>query len=218
MENAVTGVEPISILNALYWRYATKVFDPNKKIPGDQFELLLECLRLSPSSIDIQPWKFIVVNDINTRRELVKLSMLQTQLSEASHLVILCSLTDMDSRYIDKLITLEKKESGGYSTFEQFRSQAISYIGSKSKGKLKEWMAEQVYIALGFLLSACAMLKIDACPIEAFDHDKVNALLGLKKYGVESRVAVALGYRSEKDTHSRDKKLRWPKEEVIVSI
>lgn len=95
---------------------------------------------------------------------------------------------------------------------------ALNYINSKSKEELKEWLGQQVYIALGFLLATCAMLHIDACPIEAFDHARVNKLLGLHEMGIESRAAVAIGYRSEKDQHAKDKKLRWPKAEVFIKI
>jgi nitroreductase len=211
-----TGIKPILIEKALHWRYATKFFD-DEKVPEDKFELLLESLRLSPSSIGLQPWKFIVVQKRNIRKELFHLSMQQSQMVDASHLILLCSLKKIDAAYINRLIELDKKENEGDSHLEDFKAYAMSFIESKSKDELREWMAQQVYIALVFLLCTCAMLHVDACPMEAFDHPKANKLLNLSKYGVESRVAVAIGYRSAKDQHARRKKLRWNKGEVIVT-
>ena len=163
------GIRPSLIENALNWRYATKVFDPAKEVPGDIFQLLLESLRLAPSSIGLQPWKFIVIKNKDVRKEMMQLSMKQSQITDASHLVLLCSLTNIDAAYITRLVDLDKKLNEGHSSLEHHKNLAISYIQSKSKEQLKEWMAEQVYIALGFLLSTCAMLQVDACPMEAFD-------------------------------------------------
>jgi nitroreductase len=213
-----TVVEKELVKKALHWRYATKVFDAYKLVAEDEFKILMEALRLSPSSIDMQPWKFVMIRNKAMRKQMVELSMQQNQLAEASHLILLCSLNTIDANYIDRLIIREKEQSAGLSTFEQYKTLALSYINSKSKEQLREWMGEQVYIALGFLLATCAMLHIDACPIEGFDHARVNKLLGLHEKGIECRVAVAIGYRSQKDQHSRDKKLRWPKEEIFLTI
>ena len=110
METSISerGIKPLSILNALNWRYATKIFDKNKIVPDDTFELLLESLRLSPSSIGLQPWKFIVVTNKTIRQQMMELSMQQTQITDASHLIVLCSLQTLDERYLDSLIAYEK--------------------------------------------------------------------------------------------------------------
>lgn len=220
MEHVLTqsGVRPILIENALNWRYATKVFDNRKKVPEEKLELLLQSLRLSPSSIGLQPWKFVIIHKKTMRKELYRLSMQQTQMMDASHLILLCSLKNINVTYVNHLIELEKKQNDGESHLEAFKPYIMSFIESKPPDQIREWMAQQVYIALGFLLETCAMLHIDACPMEAFDHQKANRLLQLSSYGVESRVAVAIGYRSEKDAYSKIKKLRWPKDEVIITI
>jgi len=219
MENILTesGIKPALIENALNWRYATKIFD-KKKLPEEKFELLLESLRLSPSSIGLQPWKFVILNKKIIRKELYKLSMQQSQIVDASHLILLCSLKKLNATYVNHLIELDKKQNNGESHLEAFKPYIMSFIESKPREELKEWMAQQVYIALGFLLETCARLQIDACPMEAFDHAKANKLLDLSSHDIESRVAVAIGYRSSKDEYARIKKLRWPKEEVIVTI
>jgi nitroreductase len=213
-----TGIRPILIENALHWRYATKLFDEHEKIPEDKFELLMESLRLSPSSIGLQPWKFVIVKKKAIRKELFHLSMQQSQMVDASHLILLCSLKTINASYINKLIELDKQENEGDSHLEDFKAYAMSFIESKSKEELKEWMTQQVYIALGFLLSTCAMLHVDACPMEAFDHSKANKLLNLSKYGAESRIAVAIGYRSDKDEYAKRKKMRWESEDVFIRL
>jgi nitroreductase / dihydropteridine reductase len=220
MEHVLTqsGIKPILVENALHWRYATKIFDSHMKVDDEKFELLLETLRLSPSSIGMQPWKFIIVKKKSLRKELYHLSMQQPQMVDASHLIVLCSLKNISASYVNKLVELEKERNKGISHLEDFIPFALSFIESKSKDELREWMTQQVYIALGFLLCTCALLHIDACPMEAFDQSKANKLLDLSKYGVESRVAVAIGYRSSKDQYSRRNKLRWDKEEVIVTV
>jgi nitroreductase / dihydropteridine reductase len=212
------GLNPLLIEHALHWRYATKVFDKQKKVPEDQFELLLESLRLAPSSIGLQPWKFVVVKRLAFRKEMMQLSVQQAQMTDASHLIVLCSLQNINEDYIDRLIQLEKAKNSGRSALEEFKPLTLSFIKSKSTTQLREWLAEQVYIALGFLLSACALLHIDACPIEAFDHGKVNKLLELHKLGIQSRVAVAIGYRSENDPYASRKKVRWPIEDVVITV
>lgn len=211
-----TGVKPLLIEHALHWRYATKVFDKHKKIPEEKLHLLLEALRLSPSSMGLQPWKFVLVNKKAFRSELKKNSMHQVQLTDASHLIILCSLKKIDSDYIERLINLEKSDRQ-HSYLENYKAVVLSFLESKTKEELRQWMAEQVYIALGFLLTTCALLQIDACPIEAFDHAKYNKILGLAKHGIETRVAVALGHRGN-DPHAVEKKTRWPLEEVLITV
>ncbi len=207
------------LLEALNWRYATKIFDKTQKLTEEELNTLLEVLRLAPSSIGLQPWKFVIIRNEQIRNRVKAFSLDQSQITDASHLLLLCAFNDMDASHIDKLIAYEKSLSkNGRSMYESFRSHAIAYIETMPKEQLKEWMAQQVYIALGFLLSACAVLNIDACPIEAFDRDKVNNLLGLDKYGINCRTLVALGHRSANDLHAQDKKIRFQPADVFITI
>jgi nitroreductase len=216
---AASSVTPLEIAEALNWRYATKVFDPGRKVLEEDMDLLTEALRLSPSSIGMQPWMFFVVKDVKLRQELRKAAVDQPQVTDASHLLVLCSRKEIDADYFDRVLALEQRELRREVTpLKTFRPVAVSYIESMSIEQRREWMAEQVYIALGFLLSACAMLRIDACPMEAFDRDQADKVLGLDKYGVTSRTLVTIGYRSSRDHHAQDKKVRFPKSEIVVTI
>lgn len=221
MENNVMEIKisSSSLLNNLNWRYATKVFNKQKLIDEELFDDLLEVLRLSPSSIGLQPWKFIVVKNPLIREQLKKSSMEQSQITDASHLIIICSLKNINESYLDKLIACEKESSEDHiSTLENYKKFALDYIKKMPKDELQHWMREQCYIALGFLLSACSMLHIDACPIEAIDRERFNEILGLDKSGIEARTAVALGYRSKDDLHAKQKKFRFKREEIINTV
>lgn len=215
---AATGIKPVLIQNAMHWRNATRQFDKDRIVPDAKIDLLLETLRLAPSSINLQPWKFVVVKNKTLREGLRELAMDQPQVTDASHLFLLCSLKRIDGAYFDRLVQLEKEQNQGMSAMESFKPVAMSFIESKTPDGLRQWMAEQVYIALGFLLAACALMHIDACPIEGFDHAKVNKLVDLHKQGIESRVAVAIGYRPEKDEYLTKLKLRWPANEVVITV
>jgi len=102
---APSAIHSSELLEALNWRYATKVFDKQKKVPEQQIDTLIEVLRLSPSSIGLQPWKFVVIRDEQIRQQIQKYSLDQVQITDASHLLALCSFNDMDVRHIDKLMT-----------------------------------------------------------------------------------------------------------------
>lgn len=214
-----SGIKPELVLNAMLWRSSVRNFDKTLKVPDNKLEVLLECLRLSPSSLNIQPWKFIVVKDRKIRQELKKYSTQQSQLIDASYLVLLCSLRSIDANYIDRLIAGEKQQDDyTESPLENKRAYALSFIENMSKEELQCWLTQQVYIALGFLLSACVLLRIDACPIEAFNKSKFNKILGCIKLHIDTQVAVALGYCSDHDLLFPKRKHRWPKEDVVITI
>lgn len=215
---APTGIKPVLLQNALHWRNATKHFDKELIVPDHKIEVLLETLRLAPSSINLQPWKFVVVKNKALRKELRELAMNQPQITDASHLLLLCSRKGIDAAYFDRLVQLEKSQNDGVSAMESFKPVAMAFLQSKTPEGLRQWMAEQVYIALGFLLFGCALLHIDACPIEGFNHGKVNKIFDLHKQGIESQVAVAIGYRPENEEYITKPKLRWPIEEVLMTV
>lgn len=203
------------ILEAAHFRHATKSFDPSKKISEDDFEFLLEIARLSPSSIGLEPWKFVVIQNEELRNKLKEVSGgAQGQLPTASHFVILLARTDarFDSDYtINHLKTVKQfpedvleKLSKGYGNFQNM----IQILDNDRA--LFDWASKQTYIVLGNMMSAAAQIGIDSCPIEGFDPVAVNQILadeGLLedgKYAVS--VMAAFGYRNNEPT--RDKTRR----------
>ncbi len=208
----------MDLIPSLNWRCATKVFD-TKTIPEKDFDILLESLRLSPSSFGIQPWRFLIIKDKKIREKLLPLSWGQPQVKDASHLILLCARTDVDEDLIRTYITqIAKARKVEPSSLKDYQDMMINFIKSLPQAQREIWAANQVYIALGFLLSAAAQLGIDACPMEGFDRDKANDLLGLKKDHLTAVVMCPVGYRSKDDSYSKLAKVRCSKEEIFQTI
>lgn len=208
-----------TIEEALNWRYATKKFDPSKKIDDGILSTLLEVMRLSPSSYGLQPWKFIIVNNKETREKISVAAYGQPQIMDASHLIVIANKKNIDDSLVDDYIQFISKENGvDVSNLDGFSGMIKGSLSGKSSEGKRAWAAQQAYIAVGVLLTACATLEIDACPMEGFDSSKVDEILNLSSLDLESKAIVTLGYRSEDDSYILHKKIRFPKEEVFVEI
>ena len=179
-----------SYIDNLNWRYATKKFDTSKKVSQGDLDNLLEATSLSASSYGLQPYEILVVEDAALRAKLQPAAWGQSQITEASHLIVLAN----------------------QSTFGESKLMPLSESAKAT------WTARQTYIALGNLLSAAADLKIDTCPMEGFDSAQFNEMLGLSKKGLNAAVLVAIGYRSEEDKTQHYKKVRKTKENLITYI
>jgi nitroreductase len=208
------------IIQRLNWRYATKKFDSTKKISDDDWYALEQSLVLSPSSFGQQPWKFFVIRNSKLRQQLQKHAWDQSQVTDASHLVVLAIKQGIDTddvdRYIDRV-----------SEVRDTPKDKLSGLENAIKGYLKDppfplqidaWSTRQVYLALGFLIYSAALLGIDACPMEGFVPAKYDEILGLKEKGYASKVICALGYRSQEDKLAKQKKVRYETEEVVQYI
>lgn len=210
----------MDIIKQLEWRYATKIFDADKKISDVDFDELMEAARLAPTSYGLQLWKIFIVKNPEIRKLLKEASYNQTQITDASHLVVFATPKIVDEKTIDKFIELvaETREVPLHS-LDGYRNSIITAVQNKTKNnELGNWSAKQAYIALGFLLETSALKNIDSCPMEGFDSKKFDEILELDKLGFESRVVCPLGYRSEKDTYANAKKVRFSKEETIQEI
>ena len=201
----------------LIWRYATQKFDPSKKIPEQEFQQLLHVLRMAPSSFGLQPWKFVVVRDEILRQELKKHAWNQPQITDASHLIVLCSLDTLDVSHIGHFVNrvaktweVERESLSGYEKKMQ------NSLKTQTPEMLSVWMKYQVYIALGMLLLECARRKIDSCPMEGFDPKGFDKVLNLKEEGITSVVLCPVGYRSQDDRYANLKKVRFEKEELFI--
>jgi nitroreductase len=203
--------------DVLNWRYATKKFDMTRTIPEKDFAGLLEVLRLSPSSFGLQPWKFIVVKDKSLRQELRKYAWNQPQLTEASHLIVLCTKTEMDGAYIKNFVLRIAQAWGTpVEALEGYQNQMLGFLAGLKGEDLGNWMARQVYIALGILLSECAHRQIDACPMEGFDALKFDEVLKLKELGLHATVLCPVGYRAVDDEYAKHTKVRFSESEVLI--
>ncbi|GAK08937.1 NAD(P)H-dependent oxidoreductase [Geomicrobium sp. JCM 19038] len=212
------------LLDAAHFRHATKAFDPDQKISEEDFSFLLEIARLSPSSIGLEPWKFIVVQNEAIRKELSTYSSgAVKQLETASHFVIILARNDAryDSEYARHMMTNVKGMPE--ETFEQhilpaYRTFQDTNINILNRDRtLFDWASKQTYIALGNMMSAAAGIGIDSCPIEGFHYEKVTSFLQQKGIVNEDdpydvSVMVAFGYRANEPNVS---KVRQSQQEIV---
>ncbi|MBU2906155.1 MULTISPECIES: NAD(P)H-dependent oxidoreductase [Arenibacter] len=208
-----------SYIENLNWRYATKKFDASKKVSQKDLENLLEATSLSASSYGLQPYEILVVEDAALRSKLQPAAWGQSQITEASHLIVLANQSTFGEELVDNYLDNVSETRGipsndleGYSDFMKSKLMPLSESAKAT------WTARQTYIALGNLLSAAADLKIDTCPMEGFDSAQFNEMLGLSKKGLNAAVLVAIGYRSEEDKTQHYKKVRKTKENLITYI
>ncbi len=206
-----------AILAALHWRYATKKFDPARKLSDDQWRKLEAALLLSASSYGLQPYKFIVITDPALREQLQPAAYGQGQITDASHLIVFAArlnLTDDDvEHYMARISEVRGVERAHLEVF------ASRIKGSLVPGALPvsvpEWCARQAYLALGNLLTVAALESIDVCPMEGFDNGKFDEILGLGAQGYRAVVLATVGHRAEDDGAANLPKVRFPDSELI---
>ncbi|SHJ26114.1 Nitroreductase [Arenibacter nanhaiticus] len=206
-------------IDNLNWRYATKKFDISKKVSFEDLELLTQAITLSPSSYGLQPYKVLIIEDQDLRKKLQPAAWGQSQITDASHLIVLANLTNFGEELVDDHLNNVSETRGipsenleGYATFMK------SKVVTMSDEDKATWTAKQAYIALGNLLSAAADLKIDACPMEGFDASEFNDILGLSSKNLNTAVIATIGYRSEEDETQHYKKVRKSKENLITLL
>lgn len=206
-----------SINEALNFRYATKKFDVNKKLTDETLNEILEAGRLSPSSLGIQPWKFILVENKELRAKLREVGYNQAQITDASHIIVLTYKNSLDETYIDTYLKYTA-DLRGITTddLKGYKDMLMGSITSRTPEEIKIWNSRQVYIPLGVMLTASALLLVDTCPMEGFDNKKFDEILGLNEIGYSSTAILALGYRADDDTTAYYKKSRFGAEEIII--
>lgn len=208
-----------NILENRTWRYATKKFDSTKKISEEDFDLLMESVRLSASSYGLQPYQIFVVSNKEIRERLKPVSWGQSQITDASHLIVFANQTEFGGELVDDyLTTLSKTRNVPLNELKGYGDFAKSKLIDLSAEIKSNWAAKQVYLALGNLMQAAAELKIDTCPMEGFDAEKYNDILGLNEKSLTASIVLPIGYRSEEDETQHYAKVRKSKEELITHI
>lgn len=209
----------VTILESLKWRYAVKRMN-GQKVPDEKLEIILEAIRLAPTSLGLQAFSVVLVSDPELRAKIAPAIENQPQVTEGSHVLIFAAWTDFSSENLEKHMELIAKTRGADPEWLKWRSKKIANsLAAKSPEQLLNWTMRQTYIALGVGLVAAASEKVDATPMEGFDPDALDQLLGLREKGLRSSVIMTLGYRdSDKDTLSNAPKVRKPKEELVIRL
>jgi nitroreductase len=213
-------VTPETLLAQLQWRYATKNFDPGRKIPADVWNALEQALILTPTSYGMQPYRFIVVTNPDVKAQLVPISWNQRQPSGCSHFVVFAARERNTEEDVDHyLARIAEVRGGTVEALAGFRKMLIGDVVTGERGRIAhEWATRQAYIALGNFMTAAAVLGVDTCPMEGIDPAKYDEVLGLSPLGYRTVVACAAGYRQEEDKYATMTKVRFPASELVIHV
>lgn len=208
-------------------RYTTKAYDASRTIPQEAIDELLEQLRHSPSSVNSQPWHFIIASDEQGKARVAKsaeggFAYNEAKMLTASHLIVFCTRTEVPESHLQAVLAQEALD-GRFANDEARAGQDKSRRGYVNMHRfdqkdVQHWMEKQTYLALGTLLLGAASLGLDATPMEGFDFKKLDEELGLRDKGFTSLVVVSLGYRSESDFNAKLPKSRLPAEAVFTFL
>ncbi|MES1166490.1 MAG: NAD(P)H-dependent oxidoreductase [Pseudomonadota bacterium] len=209
-----------TLLQALHWRYATKKFDPTKQIAATEWQALEEALVLSPSSVGLQPWKFLIVTDPAMKAKLVPAAWNQSQVADCSHFVVFAVHRNIGPDHVDRhLARMAEVRDVPAESLVKFRQMVTGNLDkARAEQRLDTWQTHQVYIALGQFMASAALLGIDTCPMEGFEPEKFDEILALKGTAYASVVCCAAGYRAADDKYAVTKKVRFKPDDVIVRI
>jgi len=199
----------MNFLDIAQTRYTTKKYDGNAKINPDIIEQLKAIIRLSPSSINSQPWRFSFIENTEIKQQFAEVSYWNAQkIKDASHLVIFSRINDLTLLEV-QIADQENKGNLDYYT---------NYVKPKGEEKILSWVENQVYLSLGFFLSACASLGIDSTPMEGIENDKYDEILGLNGY--KTLFAVAIGFRDQADVNQPKitEKRRIMKDKIVHTL
>lgn len=210
----------MTLIEKLQKRYATKKFNPSKKVSEDKIQRILEAANLTASSIGIQPYKFILVKDEVKRKALVEHSLGQNQVVDASHLLVIAIRTNINESFLDDYVAfMEKERELPKGTLDAYKNGALGFIKmQETPEKMNIWTAKQAYIALGTLLISCAEEGVDSVPIEGFMPSMYDEVLGLKEKNLKSVLVLPIGYAAQDDHYKDLKKVRRPLDYMVEEI
>lgn len=209
-------LSPSDLGAALRWRYATKKFAP-RRLSDAQWSALSDSLVLAPSSFGLQPWRFVSVEDPATRARLREHSWGQSQVTDASHLVVFLRRAATTEEEINRHVARISEVRGvPADKLEAYRQLMVANVAlGKSPEAQREWAARQVYIALGQFMAAAAAIGVDTCPLEGIDPARYDEILGVAGTGHETVVACAAGFRADDDAYAQAAKVRYPASSVL---
>ncbi|MFM9826526.1 NAD(P)H-dependent oxidoreductase [Flavobacterium sp.] len=201
------------------WRYATKKFDSSKKISPEDLNTLKEAIRLSSSSFGLQPYQVIIVENPELRAQLKPASWGQSQIIDASHLIVFACKTDVSNDYIDGYLQNIADTRGlALENVTPYGDYIKGFLANVPAEVIPVWTAKQTYLALANLLNAAAELKIDVTPMEGFVPEQYNEILGLTQLGLNASLVATIGYRSEEDATQHLKKVRKSNDELFITL
>ena len=201
------------------WRYATKKFDASKKISTEDLEKIKEAIRLSASSYGLQPYQVFIVENPELRAKLQPVSWGQSQIVDASQLFVFANIVDVKENHIDdymnNMATTRGMKTEDLKGYSDFMKSKIIPLPTEAKST---WTSKQTYIALANLLNVASELKIDVTPIEGFEPEKYNEILGLNELGLNASLVATIGYRHQEDVTQNYPKVRKSNEDLFITL
>lgn len=208
-----------TILKALNWRYATKKYDPEFKLSAEEKSLLEESLQLTPSSFGLQPLHFFWINDSALREKTKTIAWNQQQIVDAAEVLVFCAKNDLDAAYLDEHADrMRDTRNMEEAHIQGFRAHLHNSVSKKETASIQTWNAKQAYIALGQLLHTCALLELDATPMEGFEPAALDELLKLEQKGLHSVLICTIGKRASDDKYQFLSKVRRPKNSLFTEL
>ncbi|MDX1327644.1 MAG: NAD(P)H-dependent oxidoreductase [Arenibacter sp.] len=209
----------MDVIKKLQWRYAVKKFDPDQLLTQEKQQILEQAFNLTASSYGLQPIKLVVVQNKKLQQELVKHSYGQEQVGQASHVFIICIEKKIDKEFIHNYFNRVKQiRNTADEILEPFKGALVDNFSKKERQEVRVWATNQAYLALGTLLTVCAMEGIDSCPMEGFNPSAYDQLLGLEKDKLTSVLVLPVGYRAHDDMFASLKKVRKNLKDSVVHI
>ena len=210
----------MELIERLQWRYAAKKMDPTKAVPQEKVERILEAIRLTPTSSGLQPYEIIVITNPALREQIRAVAWNQAQITDGSHLIVFAAWDTYTAERINRMFDLTNAERGGSNEgWENYRAQLLKNYVPRSAEENFRHTARQAYIALGIGLVAAAFEEVDCTPMEGFDNEALDKILGLPARGLKSVAILPLGYRDAgNDWLVNLKKVRRPRSEFVSEI
>ncbi len=209
----------MNVLSSLNWRYATKKFDTEKQVKDDKINLLKNAFNLTATSYGLQPVKMLIVKNKDLQEKMMPACFNQEQVNTASHILILGIPGTIDEQFVRNYFDLVKSiRQTPDAVLKPFQDFLVDDFKKSTTEKIERWATNQVYLALGNLLTVCAIESIDSCPMEGFNPEILSEVLSLKDYDLKPKLLLPIGYRADDDAFSQMAKVRKPLEETIIEL
>lgn len=209
----------MSLLENLNWRYATKKMN-GEQVSQEKVNYILEAARLAPTSSGLQPYKIIEISNAELKEKIQPIAFNQSQIVDSSHLLIFAAYDQYTKDRVDEVFTQQEVERGlptGYA--DDYKNQLFGMLSTREQQQQFEHAARQAYIGFGLAIAAAAEQRVDATPMEGFNNQQLDELLGLEAYGLKSVTILALGYRdTENDWLVNMKKVRKDKKDFVINL
>ncbi|WP_308993365.1 NAD(P)H-dependent oxidoreductase [Mariniflexile litorale] len=209
----------MNIIKQLKWRYATKKFDVTKKVSSEKLDILKQAFNLTATSFGLQTIKLIIVESETLRQPLVAHAYNQKQVLEASHLLVICMQEDiLDTDVVAYYDNIKSIRNTPETILKPYREDLVNMMETMSISQRHQWSKNQAYIALGNLMTVCAVENIDSCPMEGFSPEAIDKALQLNKMGLKSVLLLPVGYRDETDMFAGFAKVRKSINEAVIEL